>query len=495
MPLRFLSIGILFAFCCGPVVAADQSELDASPSLFAVLAAINATGYDADLDSNANHPLREAVRKELAAKRIPCLEELKDFFQQHRKKDSTAELSQYISFALVVDGPPAFASRLKRNEIPPDVAELEGFQPLMARFYREAGIDSLWTKAQPGFEAAIARYHAPVTGAVTQVNAYLRAESSGIRGWSFQVYVDLLGAPNQIHTRSYANQYFVVVTPSPEPQAADVRHAYLHFQLDPLATRHADELLKKKAVGDYALGAPYLEEFYKSDFLLLATECLIKAVESRLEPGSPQQKQALVQRALGEGYVLTPHFAEQLAVYESQDRSMRFFYPDLISSIDFRKEEHRLEKVEFASQRAVRRAKEAPAPKTPEPTAAEKALQEAEQLYAERQFPKAKQAYLKLLQDASETRLQAGAYYGLARIAAMEKDPELAEKLFQRVLQSSPDAQTGAWAHVYLGRLADLAGERESAQQHYQSAAAMEGASTAAREAARKGLQDAFKKD
>jgi hypothetical protein len=51
----------------------------------------------------------------------------------------------------------------------------------------------------------------------------------------------------------------------------------------------------------------------------------------------------------------------------------------------------------------------------------------------------------------------------------MEKEPELAEKLFQRVLQSSPDAQTGAWAHVYLGRLADLAGERESAQQHWQT--------------------------
>jgi tetratricopeptide (TPR) repeat protein len=307
--------------------------------------------------------------------------------------------------------------------------------------------------------------------------------------------VDLLGAPNQIQTRSYANEYFVVVTPSPEPQAADVRHAYLHFLLDPLATRYADEVLKKKAVGDYALGAPYLEGFYKSDFLLLATECLIKAVESRLQPGTPQQKQALVQQALGEGFVLTPHFAEQLAVYESQDRSMRLFYPDLISSIDFRKEERRLENVQFSEQQPIRRAKEAPAPKRPEPTPAEKALQDAERLYAERQLPKAKQAYLKLLEDTTDARLQAEAYYGLARIAAMEKDPALAEKLFQRVLQSSPEAQTAAWAHIYLGRLADLAGERESAQQHYKSAAEMEGASPAAREAARKGLQDGFKKE
>ncbi len=477
------------------MVAAEQGELDASPSLFAVLAAVNAAGYDADLDSLANHPLREAVRKELAAKRIPCLDELKRFFRDHRQKDWTSELSQYVSFALVVDGPPAFDFRLKVNELPPDVMALDGFQPLLVRFCREADVASLWKKAQPDFEAAIARYHAPVIGAVGQVNAYLRAEASGIRGWRFQVYVDLLGAPNQIQTRSYANEYFVVVTPSPEPQVADVRHAYLHFQLDPLATRYADDVLKKKAVGDYALGAPYLEQAYKSDFLLLASECLIKAVESRLEPGSPQRKQALVQQALGEGYILTPHFAEQLALYESQDRSMRYFYPDLISSIDFRKEERRLENVQFSEERPVRKAKEVPVPRRPEPTGAEKALQEAEQLYSDRQLPQAREAYLKLLQQPSDAPVRAKAYYGLARIAALQKDPELAEKLFQQVLQSSPDPQTGAWAHVYLGRLADLAGERESAQEHYKAAAAIAGASAAAREAAQKGLQEGFKKN
>ena len=70
-----------------------------------------------------------------------------------------------------------------------------------------------------------------------------------------------------------------------------------------------------------------------------------------------------------------------------------------------------------------------------------------------------------------------------------------AEKLFQRVLASSPDPQTSAWAHVYLGRLADLAGEKESAAEHYRSAVSTEGASETAREAAQKNLQQGFKKD
>ncbi len=481
--------------CGGASMAAEQGQLDASETLFSVLAAINAAGYDADLDSASSHPLREAVRKELAAKRIPCLAELKDFFLDHRKKDWTAELSQYISFALVSDGPPGFKPRLKRNELPPDVVELDGFQPLLARFYKEADLGKLWNQAQPEYEAAIARYHGPVVRAVSEVSSYLRAEAAGIRGWRFQIYVDLLGAPNQIHTRSYGSEYFVVVTPSPEPQVADIRHAYLHFQLDPLATRYAEDLEKKKAVGDYALGAPYLDEVYKSDFLLLATECLIKAVESRLEPGGAARKQALVQKALGEGYILTPHFAEQLAIFETQESSMRLFYQQMITAIDFRKEERRLANVEFSTERPVRRAKEAPARRPPEPTGAEKTLQDAEQLYAERQLAKAKEAYLRLLRETSDRPLQAKGYYGLARIAALEKEPGLAEKLFQQVLASSPDPQTGAWAHVYLGRLADLAGEKEAAAEHYRSAAATEGASQAAREAALKNLQEGFRKD
>ena len=53
--------------------AAETGQLDASPSLFTVMAAINAAGYDADLASPNNHPLRMAIRQELAKRKIPSL--------------------------------------------------------------------------------------------------------------------------------------------------------------------------------------------------------------------------------------------------------------------------------------------------------------------------------------------------------------------------------------------------------------------------------------
>ena len=43
------------------------------------MAAINAAGYDTELTSAANHPLRAAVRQELATKRLSVLSDLKYF--------------------------------------------------------------------------------------------------------------------------------------------------------------------------------------------------------------------------------------------------------------------------------------------------------------------------------------------------------------------------------------------------------------------------------
>ena len=473
----------------GPSPAAEPGQLDASPALFSVLAAINAAGYDADLDSPANHPLREVVRHELAAKRVPSLEELKRFVARHRQKDWTAELSQYVSFALSVDGPPSFKFRFPTHQLPPDVQPLEGFDALMRRFWKEAELEPLWQKAQPAIEQALERYQQPAARAVLEVNAYLRSSTRGWLGRRFQIYLDLLGAPNQIHTRSYADDCFIVLTPSPEPQAGDIRHAYLHYLLDPLVGKYSEQFNQKKALLDYALGAPLLEEHYKTDFLLLATECLIKAIEARLA-----SRPALVEQALREGFILAPYFAEALPAYEKQEQSLRFYLAEVADGIDLKKEERRLDKVEFASERAVRKAKPAPPAPQPEPTRAQKTLEEAEQFYAGRELERASQAYRRLLQETPEKPLHAQAYYGLARIAALQKDPETAEKLFQRALESSPHPEVRAWAHVYLGRLADAAGERQQALRHYQAVLGVEGGSAAARAAAEKGLQAKFQK-
>jgi predicted negative regulator of RcsB-dependent stress response len=489
---RVISLIALCSVAALPSPAADEhGQLDASETLFAVLAAINAGGYDADLASPANHPLRAMIRKEIAARKLPVMLDLKYFIQKHRKADPTADLSQYVSFALAVKGPPEFASKFRTVDRPPDVEALDGFQDVMVRFYREANIEELWKKSQPAFDQAIERYHESVSEAILQVNGYLRNMTSGYLGRRFQIYLDLLGAPNQIQVRGYADDFYVVLTPSPQPQIEDVRNAYLSYLLDPTAIKYSDLIEKKRGLIDYVQNAGALPEIYKSDFLLLLSKSLIKAIEARLSKG---RQQALVEEALREGYILTPYFSEQLPLYEKQQESMRIYFPEMVNAIDLRKEERRIASVQFATQAHVRKAKGTAAPPPPEPTGAQKTLEEAENLYDHRDLDKAKQAYTRLMQQTDEKPMHAASYYGLARIAILQKDPELAERLFLKVVESEPEPQVRAWALVYLGRLSDAAGERAEAVKHYKEALAVEGGSAKAKEAAQQGMQRSFQK-
>jgi tetratricopeptide (TPR) repeat protein len=86
------------------------------------------------------------------------------------------------------------------------------------------------------------------------------------------------------------------------------------------------------------------------------------------------------------------------------------------------------------------------------------------------------------------------AYYGLARIAALDHDPELAEKLFEKTLEMSPDDETKSWACLYLGRLSDAAGERAQAEKRYREALAVRGVPDQVKAAAQKGLAQAFQR-
>jgi tetratricopeptide (TPR) repeat protein len=226
--------------------------------------------------------------------------------------------------------------------------------------------------------------------------------------------------------------------------------------------------------------------------MLLATECVIKAVESRLARGA--EKQALVDQAMKQGFVITAALADGLAVYEKQPESLRIYFPDLLGQIDLEREDRRLQKLQFAKEAPVQKAKPAPPPPAPVLSAAAKTLAEAEDLYEQRKLPAAQESYRKVLEQPGEIPVHARAYYGLARIAALNRDPELAEKLFQKTLEMSPDDETRSWAYLYLGRLSDAAGEREEAQKDYRAALAVPGVPEQVKTAAQKGLSQPFQR-
>ena len=463
----------------------DIGQLDASPTLFTVMAALNAAGYDTGLNSPDSHPIRAAIRAELAKKNIPSLPAIKDFLAKNKRRTDADDLGQYLSFALTAGGPPNFAINMRDVEVPPDVMVIREFSPLLANFYKEADIDDLWRRSRPAIDQYLARYHGPVLNEVMVVNSYLRQQTSGFRGRHFQILIDLLAPPNIVQTRSYGNEYTVIITPSKEPRIFDIRHAYLHYLLDPLSTRYQEILDRKKVLAEHLSRARGLDDVYKQDFLQLVTECLIKAIEARLDH-HPEN----VQAALLDGLILTPYFAEHLPIYEKQEQAMLLYYPELVASIDNTVEDARLSKVTFNSNRTYGNAPPAPAPPpAPVLTGAAKTLDEAEQRYSARDLDKAKGLYEQVLKETDQKPTQAAAYYGLARIAVLQKHPEDAEKLFQKSVETGPEPAIKAWDLVYLGRLSLAAKELDPAAKYFKDALAVEGASDMARNAATQGLQ------
>ena len=453
------------------------------------MAALNAAGYDVDLESPNNSPLRKWVRAELAKREIPSLPRIKEFVREHRKANPGEELGQYISYALCIGPGPDFHFR-HDADIPPEVPPLQEFSSLLSAFYKEANIEDLWKRSQPGIDQFIAQYHEGVSNVVLQVNAYLRQQTSGFRGRRFQIYLEPLGAPGQVHTRSYGNEYTVVITPSARPRIEEVRHAYLYYLLDPLATRNREVLERKKVLADHAQRAKMLSDDYKNDFLLLVTGSLVRAVEARMD-----HKPDDVQKALKEGFILAPYFSEALVRFEKEEQSMALYYNSMVQSIDLLKEDQRLMPVVFASQAPAPPKADTPPPDaTPATPPVYEKLTQAEDLLKKRDLEKAETLFQDVASQNADKRAQAGGYYGLARLALLQGEAESAEDLLEKTLSADPEAQIKVRSLILLGQLRLEVNDNEHAAQYFQQAMHVDGASEAAVKEARQGLEKSLNK-
>ncbi len=476
---RILSLAAVCLLSLHGLRGAENLQLGASENLFAVLAAANAGGYDEGISLPDNSPLRRELREYLAKQNIPVLADLSRFYRKHRLKNGVQDLSQYVSYALSVTGPPDFAWRTRDVDVPPDAMALAEFTPLLIDFYRQANLAELWKRSQPAYQKETEKYHSPLISTTAAIDGYLRVPAGGYLGRRFQVFIDLLGAPEQIQTRNYGDDAFVIVTPSEKPRLFDIRHAYLHFEIDPIAIKYGVELDQKRSLIDFVQTAP-LEPGFKSDFVLLANESLIKAVESRLD-----KNPAEIDQAARQGYVLAPFFAEQLPVFEKQQQGMRFYLEDMIGAIDLKREDTRIAAIRFDAAPLVRLGRQVavPAPQ-PESSPSAQTLDKAEDQYLKRSLDEARSLYLKSLEQSGSAAEHAQAWYGLARIAVLQKQPDAAVKLFEKTLGASPDDQTKAWTLVYLARLSIAANDAGRAAKFYQEALGVQGASETARKAA-----------
>ncbi len=467
---------------------AHANQLDSDIRLFTVLAAINLAGYDSGLNATADTSLRRTIRADLSNFHGSSKQRLRDFYDQHKLSDPSSTLAQYVSYALMSDGPPSFKLTASLpTELPPDVRRIRGFGSILAEFYNQAPIEHLWNKYQGYFDREIARYQEPLIGSLFEAAGYVRISPTSREVQSFQVIFDLLGGSNQLNIRSYRGNVYVVVHPSKRLYVDEIRHAFLLHLLDRLAIRNSNHIREKSILSRFAMFAPALHETYKANFQLLVSKSLVKAIEVRLARLTRTERALQITQNLREGYILTPYFFDALELYENQSADMKIYYSELIEGIDLQHEARRLQSVEFAETAATRTNPIVAQPKNSE---ADTLLRQGELLLADRKPLQAQKKFKLAL--TKEGGSKPDITYGLARASLAEGDADSAARFFEQTLNSFPDPHVEAMSHIYLGRIADVMGARKEAIERYKFGLAVPNIPDGVRELATAGLMQPF---
>jgi tetratricopeptide (TPR) repeat protein len=498
--------------------------LEVSEPLFDLAAALNACGYDADLDKSA--PVRAKVREEMNAA-LAASEAGRDsrdkmcgYISQHRLNDLGLDVGQYVSLALYLSPPPELTPNVDLTDLPPQAAAVVNVLPLLRTFADEIHLHYIWLQHRAEYEALTARVHDPMTQMILDTNIYLHQPVSTYDGRRFLVLLEPMLSPNLTNARVYGFDYIIVMSPdnstTGDPVSMDqIRHIYLHYVVEPLVYSRGQAMERMQPLLKSIQDAP-LEFFYKSDIVALMSECLIKAIEAHMDliPDAPPQKlkgnrsreelaqydmdkaaydaktavarDNLVTTDERQGWVLTRYFYDALSSMQHNSEALRDEIVPMIYGMDVERQRRDAEHILFVKT----------VPSDP--------LRPAQQA---RRIEGMDLAELDLLKgnsgdaaDLSEKALadpagdHARATYVLARIDLMEGDPDKATEGFLQTLAMSKDPRTLAWSHIYLGRLYDSMNppDRVKAVAEYKAALTVRDSLPDTKQAAESGIAKPF---
>jgi hypothetical protein len=239
-----------------------------------------------------------------------------------------------------------------------------------------------------------------------------------------------MGAPSQVNARQYGSDYLLVLSPDSQGFKIDpIRHLYLHFILDPLATKHYNQIKSLEPLLNEVQNAP-MEQSFKYDISLLVTESLVRAIEARFlgahAPGAKTNskqdeavREAAVDDAMREGYVLTDYFYETLKSFEKEPAGLKDSYGNWLYNVSLSREQKRARELVFKDRAA------------PELVHASKPMQvglvdAAESKLAAGDVPAAEQLAQSALQRKNED--PARALFLLARAASLRNDRAAAQR-------------------------------------------------------------------
>ena len=494
----------------GPDISLQNSE-----ALFDIAAALNSCGYDQGL--TASDPVRQQVREQVnqalqaSADARDAHEQICLYIDQHRLSDTGADLAQYISLALFVSPPPELAPSAEGADMPPDASGVEHILPLLRRFAQLVDLHVIWLHVRPQYDKQLSQLHDSLSKMIDDTGIYLKTPAGTSTGQRFLVVIEPLLDPAQTNARIYGSDYVVVASPvNGTVHMREIRHAYLHYQIEPLLYARAtvlDRLLPfLKTVKD----AP-LDYTYRSDIVALVVECMIRAIEAQtmdtgvtiykipadvrrsdLESATHQHnasveaaeavRRSAVAESMADGFVLTEYFYNAFGAFERQPQSFKESIGEMVYGMDVSAEMSHVKHITFNQQSSSDVIHRSPREL--------RGLDLAEMKLIKGDTDGAGALAQQSVADKSGDPARAN--FILARVAIMHRDVPVAQHDFEETIRLSKDPRMLAWSHIYLGRIYDIQDQRDQAVNEYRAALTVRDGQADTRLAAEKGLKQPY---
>ncbi|HVF41848.1 MAG TPA: hypothetical protein VM936_02485, partial [Pyrinomonadaceae bacterium] len=272
-----------------PDLNAYGIQVTPDPRLIAMMAALDAAGWDPTPAGASPSVFREAVRRDNAALDPVLRGRMREFFERYAFKDAaddpkTADVNEaarytpadqaarYVSLAYTLGQPPAFDAPARSDDLPSGVLDVLDFVPLLREFYKQSGMDARMGAYVQQHRAAGERLREPSVDMARSVLAYLntRPETTIVervkvadaaaktkkdarpvtvtheRDRHFRIVPDLLAAPGAINFRATGDDYYAIVPADIDPRQSEIRRAYLQFVIDPLVARFSRDVAARR---------------------------------------------------------------------------------------------------------------------------------------------------------------------------------------------------------------------------------------------------------
>ncbi|MDA2929403.1 tetratricopeptide repeat protein [Acidobacteria bacterium AH-259-O06] len=463
--------------------------------IFAVMAALNAAGFDYETPGKEMSDVRRLVRRELQHADSTLLEQLKTFYKTHRTSaDEADEQVAYTSLALLLSGLSDFKITPGEEEMPADVLQIRGFEQLVQEFYQKANIESLWQRYQPYYARELLAYRPVVKDVIRQTLEYFRIPPRIVLDRHIILIPDLLNAQNVVNARNLELVYYIVVGPtnSPADNHPQLQHEYLHFLLDPLVKKFGGILLKHQDLLDLVQSQPQLKREYQNKYLLIVAESLIESILLRLHP--PEDLNRELVSLFRQGFVLVPYFERGLKVYEESEL---ISFPSYVESLFQR---IGASEIEQDAEAIAVLEKEMETEEEERLAAQQKALEELSRRKRINSFLKEAGVFLlkeqyesaaeKLEEILKEDPGNGNAFFYLAQIASQTKHYQ---KAFEYYIRAAGSPDIADWVRatslLRIGNYLAFQGQLEKARTYFDSVLKMEGDLRGAREEAQKSIE------